>query len=118
MPFMAKPPTRSARKATDRDRAVPRAGRIFRRGEQSQPVTPSRGIMCSRICLSTDLGEISSRFGLCDNKLRLKPHWNIGAGNHLPVLRLDALLQWRRMELMRWGLIPALAKSPMIVRAH
>jgi len=74
--------------------------------------------MCSRICLSTDLVEISSRFGLCENKLRLKPHWNIGAGNHLPVLRLDALLQWRRMELMRWGLIPALAKSPMIVRAH
>lgn len=74
--------------------------------------------MCSRICLTTDLGEISSRFGLCENKIRLRPHWNIGAGNLLPVVRLDALLQWRRLDLMRWGLIPASAKSPVIVRAH
>ena len=74
--------------------------------------------MCSRICLSTDLGEISSRFGLCENKLRLRPHWNVGAGNLLPVVRLDALLQWRRLDLMRWGLIPVSAKSPVIVRAH
>jgi putative SOS response-associated peptidase YedK len=74
--------------------------------------------MCSRICLSTDLGEISSRFGLGENKARLKPHWNIGAGHLLPVLRLDALLQWRRLDLMRWGLIPASAKNPVIVRAH
>lgn len=74
--------------------------------------------MCSRICLSTDLGEISSRFGLGENKTRLKPHWNIGPGHLLPVLRLDALLQWRRLDLMRWGLVPALAKSPVIVRAY
>lgn len=74
--------------------------------------------MCSRICLSTDLGEISSRFGLCENKLRLKPHWNIGAGNLLPVVRLDTLLHWRRLDLMRWGLIPTSAKSPVIVRAQ
>jgi putative SOS response-associated peptidase YedK len=74
--------------------------------------------MCSRICLSTGLGEISSRFGLGENKTRLKPHWNIGAGSLLPVIRLDALLQWRRLDLMRWGLIPASAKSPVIVRAH
>jgi putative SOS response-associated peptidase YedK len=74
--------------------------------------------MCSRICLSTDLGEISSRFGLCENKMRLEPHWNIGAGHHLPVVRLDSLLQWRRLDLMRWGLIPVSAKSPVIVRAH
>ncbi|HEX4028169.1 MAG TPA: SOS response-associated peptidase [Rhizomicrobium sp.] len=74
--------------------------------------------MCSRICLSTDLGEISNRFGLCENKARLRPHWNIGAGHLLPVMRLDALLQWRRLDLMRWGLIPASAKSPVIVRAH
>ena len=74
--------------------------------------------MCSRICLSTGLGEISSRFGLGENKTRLKPHWNIGAGSLLPVIRLDALLQWRRLDLMRSGLIPASAKSPVIVRAH
>ena len=74
--------------------------------------------MCSRICLSTGLGEISSRFGLGESKARLKPHWNIGAGHLLPVLRLDALLQWRRLDLMRWGLIPASAKTPVIVRAH
>ena len=74
--------------------------------------------MCSRICLSTDLGEISSRFGLGESKARLRPHWNIGPGNLLPVMCLDALLLWRRLDLMRWGLIPASAKSPVIVRAH
>ncbi|HUE63663.1 MAG TPA: SOS response-associated peptidase [Rhizomicrobium sp.] len=74
--------------------------------------------MCSRICLSTGLGEISSRFGLAENKARLKPHWNIGPGHLLPVLRPDTLLQWRRLDLMRWGLIPASAASPVIVRAY
>jgi len=74
--------------------------------------------MCSRICLSTDLGEISRRFGLGESKIRLRPHWNIGPGHLLPVLRLDALLKWRRLDLMRWGLIPASAKSPIIVRAY
>jgi putative SOS response-associated peptidase YedK len=74
--------------------------------------------MCSRVCLSTDLGEISSRFGLGESKARLKPHWNIGPGHLLPVMRLDALLQWRRLDLMRWGLIPVSVKNPVIVRAH
>ena len=74
--------------------------------------------MCSRICLSTDLALISSRFGLGENKTRLKPHWNIGPGHMLPVLRLDPLFQRRRLDLMRWGLVPALAKSPVIVRVY
>ena len=74
--------------------------------------------MCSRVCLSTDLGDISGRFGLSENKARLRPHWNIGAGHLLPVVRPDPLLQWRRLDLMRWGLIPASAKSAVIVRCH
>jgi putative SOS response-associated peptidase YedK len=74
--------------------------------------------MCSRVCLSTGLGEISSGFGLGESKARLKPHWNIGPGNLLPVMRLDGLLQWRRLDLMRWGLIPVSVKNPVIVRAH
>ncbi|HWU55585.1 MAG TPA: SOS response-associated peptidase [Rhizomicrobium sp.] len=74
--------------------------------------------MCSRICLSTDIGKISSSFGLSESKVRLKPHWNINAGHLLPVIRLDPLLQGRRLDLMRWGLIPASAQNAVIVRSH
>lgn len=74
--------------------------------------------MCSRVCLSTDLAEVSERFGLYEPKAKLRPHWNIGAGNLLPVVRLDPILQRRRLDLMRWGLIPASARSAVIVRCH
>jgi putative SOS response-associated peptidase YedK len=73
--------------------------------------------MCSRVCLSTDLGKLSSSFGLPESKFRLRPHWNISAGHLLPVVRLDPV-QGRRLELMRWGLIPASAKTAVIVRSH
>jgi putative SOS response-associated peptidase YedK len=72
--------------------------------------------MCNRLCLSTGVDEIRGRFGLAGGKLQLRPHWNIGAGHVLPVVRWDRLLQWRRMDPMRWGLIPAWARNPMIVR--
>jgi putative SOS response-associated peptidase YedK len=74
--------------------------------------------MCNRVCLFTGLDDISGRFGLFESKARLKPHWNIGAGHLLPVVRVDPLLQWRRLDLMRWGLIPPSAKSVVIVRSH
>jgi putative SOS response-associated peptidase YedK len=74
--------------------------------------------MCSRVCLSTDLVQIGDRFGLHETKARLRPHWNIGAGHLLPAVRLDPLLQRRRLDLMRWGLIPRWAKSAVIVRCH
>ena len=74
--------------------------------------------MCSRVCLSTDLGEISAFLGLRESKAKLRPHWNIGPGRPLPAVRIDALTQWRRLDLMRWGLIPASAKTAVIVRSH
>lgn len=74
--------------------------------------------MCSRVCLSTDLGEVSAFLGLSENRIRLRPHWNISPGHALPAVRLDAITQWRRLDLMRWGLIPASAKSAIVVRSH
>jgi len=74
--------------------------------------------MCSRVCLSTDLSEVSAFLGLPESKVTLRPHWNISPGHLLPVVRVDALTQWRRLDLMRWGLIPASAKSGVIVRSH
>lgn len=72
--------------------------------------------MCSRICLASDVEVIRSRFGIAGGKTILPPHWNIAAGGVLAVIRWDAFLRWRRLDLMRWGLIPRWAKSPFIVR--
>ena len=74
--------------------------------------------MCSRVCLSTGLGEVSAFLGLAESKARLRPHWNISPGNLMPVVRVDGLTQWRRLDLLRWGLIPASAQSAIIVRSH
>jgi putative SOS response-associated peptidase YedK len=76
--------------------------------------------MCSRICLSTSLDEIASRFGLgaISGRSRLRPHWNIGAGQLLPVIRWDMPLKRRRLDLMRWGLVSAWAKNTMIVSSN
>lgn len=74
--------------------------------------------MCSRVCLSTDLGKISALLGLPESKTKLRPHWNISPGHLLPAMRVDALTQCRQLDLMRWGLIPASATSAVIVRSH
>jgi putative SOS response-associated peptidase YedK len=74
--------------------------------------------MCSRVCLSTDLSEVSAFLGLCESKARLRPHWNISPGHLMPVVRVDDPTHRRRLDLMRWGLIPAFAKSAIIVRSH
>jgi putative SOS response-associated peptidase YedK len=74
--------------------------------------------MCNRICLSTDIDTIRSHFGILGDKSQFQPHWNIGAGHVLPVIRRDPFLQRRRLERMRWGLIPAFAKTSVIVRAN
>ena len=73
--------------------------------------------MCSRLCLSTSLDEIVSCFGVgaTDGKARRRPHWNIGAGQILPVIRWDAYQQRRQLDPMRWGLVSAWAKNTMIV---
>src|SRR5580693_3551697 len=73
--------------------------------------------MCSRLCLSTGLDEIVSCFGVgaTDVKTRLRPHWNIGVGQFLPVIRWDAFQHQRQLDPMRWGLVPACAENIMIV---
>ena len=73
--------------------------------------------MCSRLCLSTSHDEIVSCFGVgaTDGNARLRPHWNIGVGQILPVIRWDAYQQRRQLDPMRWGLVSAWAKNTMIV---
>jgi putative SOS response-associated peptidase YedK len=74
--------------------------------------------MCNRICLSTNIAEIKRRFGVIGGYSQLRPHWNIAPGQVLPVVRWDSRLQWRCLELMRWGLIPTWAKTPMVVQSN
>ncbi|HWY61331.1 MAG TPA: SOS response-associated peptidase [Rhizomicrobium sp.] len=76
--------------------------------------------MCSRICLSTSLDEIANRFeaSAIGGKPRLRPHWNIVAGQILPAIRWSPLLQRRRLDLMRWGLVSAWANNTMIVSSN
>lgn len=72
--------------------------------------------MCSRLCLSTGLAEIKHHFAVVEAPPQLAPHWNIAPGRFLPVVRLDVHTLRRRLDLMRWGLIPAWATTPTVVR--
>jgi putative SOS response-associated peptidase YedK len=74
--------------------------------------------MCNRVCLSTNIIEIKRHFGITGGIAQLRPHWNIAAGQVLPVIRWDSLLQCRSLRLMRWGLIPAWAKTGAVVQSN
>lgn len=72
--------------------------------------------MCTRLCLSTPLAAIKHQFELVEAPPQLAPHWNIAPGRLLPVVRIDVHSLRRRLDFMRWGLIPASAMTPTVVR--
>lgn len=72
--------------------------------------------MCCRLCLSTGLAGLKHRFDADAAPPKLAPHWNIAPGRPLPVVRIDVDTMRRRLDFMRWGLIPAWATTPNVVR--
>src|SRR5712671_3212257 len=64
--------------------------------------------MCGRARLSSDVSEIKIAFGIPPERPtpNIAPSWNLA-----PVVYFDARDGGRRLEIMRWGLIPYWAKD-------
>ena len=67
--------------------------------------------MCGRFTLMIDAEELQSEFGLQEIPADYTPRYNIA-----PSQPVGVVTDWteRRMEWMRWGLVPSWAKDPSI----
>jgi putative SOS response-associated peptidase YedK len=72
--------------------------------------------MCGRVRLSFDVSEIKIAFGIPPSRPtpNFAASWNVALTDPLPVVRYDAKDHQRRLEVMRWGLIPYWAKDEKI----
>src|SRR5260370_34351048 len=69
--------------------------------------------MCGRARLSSDVSEIKIVFGIPPQRPtpNIAPSWNVAPTDPLPIVHHDAKDGARRLEVMRWGLIPYWAKD-------
>src|SRR5262249_23475209 len=70
--------------------------------------------MCGRYTLTKVGPELKKRFKLSSAELKalkeeLRARFNIGPGQHLPIITKDD--KGRHIELMRWGYMPHWAKD-------
>lgn len=65
--------------------------------------------MCGRYTLSADANELASYFGL-DSVPELTPRFNIAPTQSVPIVRAVVGLG-RRLDRVRWGLVPGWAKD-------
>lgn len=68
--------------------------------------------MCGRFALNISAGELVSHFGL-DALPDLPARYNIAPGQDIPIIRFAPGVG-RRLESVRWGLIPAWSRDPSI----
>jgi putative SOS response-associated peptidase YedK len=69
--------------------------------------------MCGRAALTASPDDLREVFGL-DEAPELVPHYNLPPSSPLEVLRVVRGSQARKLEEMRWGLVPTWAKDPKI----
>jgi putative SOS response-associated peptidase YedK len=67
--------------------------------------------MCGRYWITSPADILISRFRVQGEAIPLRPRWNAAPGQELPVIHL-AVTAVRRLEPMRWGLVPAWASDP------
>jgi len=67
--------------------------------------------MCGRYWITSPADVLISRFRVSGEAIPLRPRWNAAPGQDLPVIRLGGEGA-RRLEPMRWGLVPAWASDP------
>ena len=68
--------------------------------------------MCGRYTLSTPAGRLAEEFQLDDAAVDLTPSYNVA-----PTQQVAAVLEdegGRRLEMLRWGLVPSWAEDPEI----
>lgn len=69
--------------------------------------------MCGRYTLSTPTDLLSDLFEL-ETAVIVTPRFNIAPTQEAPVVRMDSDGKARRLDLLKWGLVPFWAKDPSI----
>ena len=69
--------------------------------------------MCGRYTLSTPADLLSDLFEL-ETAVTVSPRFNIAPTQEVPVVRRDPDSGGRRLDLLKWGLVPFWAKEPSI----
>lgn len=69
--------------------------------------------MCGRYTLSTPTDLLSDLFEL-ETTVIVTPRFNIAPTQEAPVIRLDSSGETRKLDLLKWGLVPFWAKEPSI----
>jgi hypothetical protein len=69
--------------------------------------------MCGCARLSSDVSEIKLVFSIPPHRPtpNIAASWNVAPTHPLPVVRYDAKVSERSLDLMRWGLVPFWAKD-------
>jgi putative SOS response-associated peptidase YedK len=69
--------------------------------------------MCGRTRLSSDVSEIKLVFSIPSDRPtpNFPPSWNVAPTDALPVVRYDAKVHQRSLDMLRWGLIPYWTKD-------
>jgi putative SOS response-associated peptidase YedK len=70
--------------------------------------------MCGRFHISTAAAELARLFGTKNPFLNTAPRYNAAPTDKLPVVLLDRKTSERRLETLRWGLVPFWAKDVKI----
>jgi len=67
--------------------------------------------MCGRYTITSPGQVIADAFGV-EEPVELAPRYNVCPGQDVPVVRLARDGEHRRLDLVRWGLVPFFAKEP------
>jgi len=76
--------------------------------------------MCGRFTLYAEVSDLVARFSVDEvaegvsSGLRLSPRWNIAPSQQVAVVSSSADGSLRRLDAMRWGLVPSWAKDPTV----
>lgn len=68
--------------------------------------------MCGRFTLVTPAGRLAEAFGLSDVPPEIPPSYNVAPGGEIAAILADG--DARRLEMLRWGLVPSWADDPGI----
>src|SRR3712207_819731 len=77
------------------------------------PIRPGGAQMCGRYTLTRPIEVLAEEFGITGPLPEVQPSYNVAPGRNVAAV-LDGGDGGRRLEVLKWGLVPSWAKDPGI----